>query len=53
MKLEFSGQIFEMSWNIKFHESPVYGSQLVSCGESSSGSAETMNPKICFVHNGL
>jgi len=28
MKLEFSRQIFEKYWNIKFHKSPSVGSQV-------------------------
>jgi len=32
MKLEFSQQIFEKASNIKFHENPSSGSQVVPCG---------------------
>jgi hypothetical protein len=32
MKLEFSGQIFGKSSNIKFHENPSSGNQFVPCG---------------------
>jgi len=32
MKLEFSGPIFEKYSNIKFHENPSIGSQIVSFG---------------------
>jgi len=35
MKLEFSRQIFEKSSNIKFHENPSSGSQIVSCGRTN------------------
>ena len=31
MKLEFSGQIFEESSNIKFHKNPSIGSRVVPC----------------------
>ena len=31
MKLEFSGQIFEKSSNIKFHETPSSGSRVIPC----------------------
>jgi hypothetical protein len=31
MKLEFSGQIFEKSSNIQFHENPPSGSRVVAC----------------------
>jgi hypothetical protein len=34
MKLEFSGQIFEKSSNIKFHENPSSGSRVVPCGQT-------------------
>jgi len=34
MKLEFSGQIFEEYSNIKFHENPSIGSQVVPCGQT-------------------
>jgi hypothetical protein len=34
MKLEFYGQIFEKSSNIKFHENPNSGSQDVPCGQT-------------------
>jgi len=34
MKLEFSSQIFEESWNIKFHENLFSGSQVVPCGQT-------------------
>jgi hypothetical protein len=32
MKLEFSIHIFEKSSNVKFHENPSSGSQVVPCG---------------------
>jgi hypothetical protein len=31
MKLEFSEQIFEKYSNIKFHENPFSGSQVITC----------------------
>jgi hypothetical protein len=34
MKLEFSQRIFENYSNIKFHESPSSGSQVVPCGQT-------------------
>jgi len=34
MKLEFSGQIFKKSSNIKFHENPSSGSRVVLCGQT-------------------
>ena len=34
MKLEFSRQIFEISSNIKFHETPSSGSRVVPCGQT-------------------
>jgi len=34
MKLEFSQQIFEKSSNIKFHENPPIGSQVVPCKQT-------------------
>ena len=34
MKLEFSGQIFEQSSNIKFHQNPPIGSRVVPCGQT-------------------
>jgi hypothetical protein len=34
MKLEFSRQIFEKSWNIKFHQNPSSGSRVVACGQT-------------------
>jgi len=34
MQLEFSGQIFEKSSNIKFHENPSSGSKDVPCGQT-------------------
>ena len=34
MKLEFSGQIFKKSSNIKFHKNLSSGSQVVSCGQT-------------------
>jgi len=34
MKLEFSGQVFEESSNIKFHENPSNGSRVVPCGRT-------------------
>jgi len=32
MKLEFSGQIFEKFYNIKFHKNPSNWSRVVPCG---------------------
>jgi hypothetical protein len=34
MKVEFSRQIFERSSNIKFHEDPSSGSQVIPCGRT-------------------
>jgi len=34
MKLEFSRQVFEKKSNIKFHENPSSGSQVVPCGRT-------------------
>jgi len=34
MKLEFSQQRLEKSWNIKFHENPSSGSWVVPCGRT-------------------
>jgi hypothetical protein len=34
MKLEFSRQIFEKYVNIKFHENPSSGNQVVTCGRT-------------------
>ena len=34
MKLEFSVQIFEKSWNVKFHGNPSSGSRVVPCGKA-------------------
>jgi hypothetical protein len=34
MKLEFSGQIFEKSSNIKFYQNSSSGNRVVSCGET-------------------
>jgi hypothetical protein len=34
MKLEFSGQIFEKSSNIEFHENPPSGSRVIPCGQT-------------------
>jgi hypothetical protein len=34
MKLEFLRQIFEKYSNIKFHENPSSGSQIVTCGRT-------------------
>jgi len=34
MKLEFSHQIFEKYSNIKFHENPSGGSQVVPCRQT-------------------
>jgi hypothetical protein len=31
MKLEFYGQVFEKSSNIKYHENPCCGSRVVPC----------------------
>jgi hypothetical protein len=33
MKLEFSRQILEKSYNIKFYENPSSGSRVVPCGQ--------------------
>jgi len=34
MKLEFSQQIFEKCWNIKFHENPSSGCRVAPCGKT-------------------
>jgi hypothetical protein len=34
MKLEFSGQIFEKSSNIEFHENPSSGSRVIPYGRT-------------------
>ena len=34
MELRFSRQIFEKSSNIKFHQNPSRGSQVVPCGRT-------------------
>jgi len=34
MKIEFSGQSFEKSAHVKFHENPSSGSWVVSCGQT-------------------
>ena len=34
MKLVFSRKIFEESLNIKFHENPFSGSQVIPCGRT-------------------
>ena len=34
MKLEFSKQIFEKFWNIKFNENPSSGNRVVPCGRT-------------------
>jgi hypothetical protein len=34
MQLEFSPQIFEKSYSIKFHENPSSGSRVVPCGQT-------------------
>jgi hypothetical protein len=34
MKFEFSGQIFEKSSNIEFHENPSSGSRVIPCGQT-------------------
>jgi len=33
MKLEYSGQTFETSSNIKFYENPSSGSRVFPCGQ--------------------
>jgi len=43
MKLQFSQQICEESLNIKFHENPCSGSQIVSCGRTG-----IPNPIVAF-----
>jgi hypothetical protein len=34
MKLEFYTQVFEKSWNTKFHENPLSESRAVPCGQT-------------------
>jgi hypothetical protein len=38
MKLEFPQQIFEESWNIKFHENPSSASPVVTYGTDGASS---------------
>ena len=38
MKREFSGQIFEKSSDIKFHENQSSGNRVVSCGQTDGRS---------------
>jgi len=38
MKPEFSGQIFEESSNIEFHENPSSGSGVIPCGQTNGRS---------------
>jgi len=35
MKLEFSGQIFEKYWNIRFHKNPFCGGEFGLCGQTN------------------
>jgi hypothetical protein len=44
MKIEFSEQIFEIYSNVKFHENPFSGSQVVPCRLMDS----MMNPIVAF-----
>ena len=37
MKLELSGQIFNKSSNVKFHQNPSIGSRVVPCGQTDMG----------------
>ena len=41
MKLEFSRQIFEKYWNIKFHENLWSGRRVVSCGRTDGQTDKT------------
>jgi hypothetical protein len=45
MKLEFSGQIFEKSSNIKFHENPSSDSRVVPCGRTD-GRTDITKPTV-------
>jgi hypothetical protein len=37
IKFEFSGQIFETYWNIKFHEIPSLEGELLQADEKTDG----------------
>jgi hypothetical protein len=43
MKLEFFGQVFEKYSNIKFHENPSRGSQVVLCGRTDGQTGTQTN----------
>jgi hypothetical protein len=47
MELEFAGQIFEKSSNIKFNENPSMGSRVTSYGQTD-GRKATWKPTVCF-----
>ena len=49
MKLEFSRQIFEKSWNVIFHENPSSGSRIVSWGRTD-GKADMTKLIVAFRH---
>ena len=48
MKLEFSGQIFEKYWNIKFHKSASSGSWIVPAGGRTDGRRDTTKLRVAF-----
>jgi len=48
MKLEFSLQIFEKCSNIKFHENPCSGSQVIPCGQTDRhNEVKSRFPQFC------
>jgi hypothetical protein len=48
MKLEFSGQTFEKSSNIKFHQNSSSGCRVVSCG--TDGRTEMTKLIVVFLN---
>jgi hypothetical protein len=53
MKLKFSGQTFDRYSNIKFHEKPTTGSQIVLCGWTVLRVEETDMKKITVTFRNL
>jgi hypothetical protein len=47
MKLQFSRQTFGKSSNIKFHQNPSSGSQIVPCGRTDGHEANSRFSQIC------
>jgi len=41
MKLEFSGQIFEKYYNIKWYKNPSGGGRVVTCGQTDGQTRES------------